>query len=149
MQVTFLQLLMADGGLYKVDHLTLNSLNPLIKTCETSCTTSDYVKKIPLDLWFSDFWDKLGSKVDYITTWLTPRVLYNTGEIVHNNVDHTYYDTLDDYEKYIDNINGYLCLYSINKIIHLGTMKVSYEVRDVVLTTPTIKRDVIINKLIN
>jgi len=146
---SYLQLLVMDNGFYKVDHLTLNTLNHLIKTCESSGVTSDYVKKVPLDLWFTDFWDKLGSKIDYITIYITTRVVYNTGEVIESRAGHTYYDTLDDYEYYINGINGYLCLYSINKIINLETMQICYEVRDCVITNHSIQRDFTLNRILN
>lgn len=147
--MNYLQLLLVESGLYKIDHLTLNTLIHLIKTCEASGVTSDYIKKIPLDLWFNDFWDKLGKKIDYITINITNNVMYNNNECIQIRVGHTYYDTLDDYEYYINSINGYLCLYSINKIINLETMKISYEVRDCVITNHSISRDFLLDKLIN
>ena len=147
--MNYLQLLLLDSGLYKVDHLTLNTLVHLVKTCESSGVTSDYIKKIPLDLWFNDFWDKLGKKIDYITINITNNIMYNTNECIQTRVGHIYYDTLDDYEYYINNINGYLCLYSINKIINLETMKVSYEVRDCVVTNHSIQRDFVLDKLMD
>ena len=147
--MNYLQLLLMDTGIYKVDHLTLNTLIHLIKTCETTGATSDYIKKIPLDLWFNDFWDKLGTKIDYITVHISNRVMYNTGEIIDVRVNHQYYDTLDDYEYYINGINGYLCIYSINKIINLETMRVNYEVRDCVITNHGIQRDFTLNRILN
>lgn len=147
--MNYLQLLLLDSGLYKVDHLTLNTLVHLVKTCESSGVTSDYIKKIPLDLWFNDFWDKLGKKIDYITINITNNIMYNTNECIQTRVGHIYYDTLDDYEYYINGINGYLCLYSINKIINLETMKVAYEVRDCVITNHSIHRDFVLDKLMD
>ena len=38
--MNYLQLLLLDSGLYKVDHLTLNTLVHLVKTCESSGVTS-------------------------------------------------------------------------------------------------------------
>jgi len=130
--MNYLQLLTMDTGLYKVDHLTLNTLVHLIKTCDSSGVTSDYVNKI-----------------DYITIYITTRVVYNTGEVIETKAGHTYYDTLDDYEYYINGINGYLCLYSINKIINLETMHVCYEVRDCVITNHSIQRDFTLNRILN
>ena len=146
--MNYLQLLLMESGLYKVDHLTLNTLIHLIKTCETSGVTSDYIKKIPLDLWFNDFWDKLGYKVDYITIKTSNNAMYNTGEVIETKIGHKYYDTLEDYEYYINGIDGYLCLYSINKIINLETMKVNYEVRDCIITNHSIQRDFKLNRIL-
>ena len=138
-----------NTGLYKIDHLTLNTLKHLINTCETSGVTSDYIKKIPLDLWFNEFWDRLGTKIDYISIHMNIFVTYSTGEIIDAKAGYKYYDSLDDYEYYINNINGYLCLYSINKVINLETMLISYEVRDSVITNHSISRDIKLGKLIN
>ena len=96
------------------DEYTIGNVQELIKNSQSSYFPSGSVyADIPVEFFFDEFFERFNKKIKYIS--IGPAAyLTGVGEI---RIQTSYFNSLDDFDKYLEENFGYLLIYTVNKQI--------------------------------